>query len=177
MLLQKPKIDGSIPLKYKQGKIKKNIYRSECLGYTFHIPDDFKIQDEKERQSHCNQKDICDFFCIETSGTNVGVYYSPSDGSVVFADDNFRDMIANAMVQKMNEQFGNDRKSTYYGLVNFCGKPCAHVITHFQQHGKNWISESYQYHSTYYSLSFVFTYLSGNEWHVDKMKALFLPLL
>lgn len=173
MFFRKKKNDGSVPIEYKRGKIKNNVYRSKCLGYTIQICDGFEVRDAEHCERESTPEDICDFFGILATDVHVGVNYIPHDGSVMISDNATRDMLGSAMATRLNEQQRGRAESTYYGVVDFCGKPCCHSIMHSQKDGKEWICELYQYYSSYYMLQFGFLYLPENKWHVDEAKALF----
>ncbi len=176
MLFTKKKTDGSVPLKYKRGKIKKGLYRSECFGYAVKIPDDLDVKDTQYCESISDPKNIYDFFGITVSNVSIGAIYVPQDGDFKVEDDKIRDMLGNAIVQKMNQQKHNRGETTYYGLTEFCGKTCIYTITHFQKNGMAWVNEIYGYMSTYYTLQFSFVYPVANKWSVDEAKALFSAL-
>lgn len=175
MFFQKKK-DGSVPITYKRGKLKNNEYCSKCLGYTIKLPDGCEVIDMEKLEQDSTPNDICDFFVILASDVRIGVHYRPQDGSIVIPDDKMRDMLGNAIVQGANQQHSGELESTYYGLVNFCGKPCCYSVMRHQKNGAEWISELYEYYSTYYVLNFTFTYLQANEGNVEEAKALFFSL-
>lgn len=52
--------DGSVPLKYKEGKRTKKEYRSKCLSYKFNIPKGFVLGNEHQLKDRSTPKDICD---------------------------------------------------------------------------------------------------------------------
>lgn len=177
MFFAKKKIaDGSVPLKYKRGKIKNGVYRSECLGYCVKIGEGLEVKDEAYCESQSEPNDICDFFGILANGVRIGVHYRPSDGSIQITDNATREMLGKAISQGLNEQRKGEAESTNYGIVEFCGKPCSYSILHFTKNGEAWTSEFYEYYSTYVVISFGFIYKADNQWYVDEAKALLSAL-
>lgn len=176
MFFRKKKNDGSVPIVYKRGIIKNKVYRSKCLGYAIRICDGFQVRDAEQCERESTPKDICDFFGILASNVRVGVNYIPHDGRIIVAEDKTRDLLGASITQNLNKQQQGRAVSTYYGLVNFCGKSCCYSVMRYQKDGAEWISEFYQYYSTYYMLQFSFIYLPENKWHVDDAKALFSSL-
>lgn len=175
MFFQK-KNDGTAPIKYKQGIVKRNRYQSKCLGYAVKIPEGCEVVDAEKLEQDSTPNDICDFFGILASGVRIGVHYRPGDGSIEIPDDKMRDMLGSTIVQRANQQHRGELESTYYGLVNFCGKPCCHSIMYHKKDGTEWISELYEYYSTYYVFNVTFTYLPDGMGNVEEAKALFSSL-
>lgn len=173
MLFAKKKImDGSVPLKYKRGKIKNGVYRSECLGYCVKMEKGLKEMPENLGVNKDDPNNITDFFGILPNGINFGVNYIICDGEVEIPDDATRDILGKIMNDRMNEQRRGDGQSTYLGLEEFCGRTCCHARLCHNYKGIDFTHELYTYLSPYYMLQFGITYTKDNRWYVDEAKAL-----
>lgn len=177
MLFGKKKItDGSVPLKYKKGKIKSGVYRSECLGYCVKIERGLQVEEKNPYSNTRDKENIIDFWGNLPSGVSIGAEYIICDGTVEIPDNSMRETLGRVMEQERQKRLPQGAESAYLGLVNFCGKPCCHAKMSQKVNGKEVTHEFYTYLSPYYMLMFSIHYSEDNSWYIDEAKALFTAL-
>lgn len=176
MFFKKVIRDGSVPLEHKRGKCSKKEYTSKCLGFKFRIPEEFIVENEDLLKNRSKPGDICDFFGRAGSGIEVGVNFIPTDGGLTFQKMDELDRVGRAVAEKINNTSTDGRKSTYYGIREFCGRNCAYFILQHKRDGKDYFTEFYQNYTAYYMLQFSFTYTHENRWSVEELKTCFSAL-